>query len=465
MVKLTKRAVDAAAPAAREFRLWDDDVPGFGLRVWPSGRKVYILQYRTGGRGTPVRILTIGDHGALTPDQARREAVRLRGAVAEGRDPATERRERKDAIRAEHQAPTVAELADEFLAECDVKLKASTADHYRRLLGITPVLRGPDKGKERVGELRQAIGRFKVADVTHAQIARLHSSMKARPYHANRALACLSALFTYAERHGHRPDGSNPCRRVVKYREEKRKRYLSDAELARLGEALRTAEREGLPIPPGKERRRATKRTAKHRTKDTSASGARRPVRFSPVAVGVLRFLLLTGWREGEALKLQWSHVDTARGVAILPDTKTGQSVRELGAPALDVLEAMRAWRQKGNPYVFPGQKPGAHYTDTARPWYAVRHAAGLDEVRLHDIRHSFASVGAAGGLTLPLIGAMLGHTDSNTTARYSHLTGSSALKRAADATSAAVAAMLAGDAGTTEHQGDGLLPFRQKGA
>ena len=160
----------------------------------------------------------------------------------------------------------------------------------------------------------------------------------------------------------------------------------------------------------------------------------------------MLRFLLLSGWREREALTLRWDAVDLGRGVATLADTKTGRSVRELGAPALAVVDAMRAHRQAGNPYVFPGAKPGAHFTDTARVWYAVRHAAGLADVRLHDLRHAFASVAASGGLTLPLIGALLGHTDSATTARYAHLVDSSR-KRAAELTSGAVAAALAGGA------------------
>jgi integrase len=453
--KLTKRVVDAAPiPAPKPtgepgyYFLWDDELRGFGLRVRSNGRKTYELQYRDAA-GISRRVV-IGEHGPFTPDNARAEATRLRAAALEARrdptksDPATTARRARAEARTRLAAPTVADVADAFLAEAAAKLKPSTVAEYRRLLGISTAKRGPAKGTERPGELRAALGRHKVAEVTRTQVGKLHYDMRTRPYMANRALAALSALFTYAERHGHRPDGSNPCRSITEYRETKRERYLSEAEFAALGEALRRAERDGLPVPPKRQRRRATESTAKHRPKSVAADGARPLSPLNPVGVGVLRFLLLSGWREREALTLQWSQVDFARGVATLPDTKTGHSVRELGKPALAVLDEMRAHRRAGSPYVFPGLKSGAHYTDTARIWDAVRHAAGLPDVRLHDLRHAFASVAASGGLTLPLIGALLGHTDSATTARYVHLV-ESARKGAAESTSAAIAAALRG--------------------
>ncbi|AHG91852.1 protein of unknown function DUF4102 [Gemmatirosa kalamazoonensis] len=464
MPKLTKRAVDALAPqtgpVAADFFVWDDDVKGFGVRVWPSGRKSFVFAFRIGGRAGTKQRVTLGDFGALTVDEARKRATQLRADVFAGRSPAAERAARKRAVAAERAAPTVSEAADAFLAECRAKLKPSTVAEYTRLLGVTAAKRGPSKGAERQGELRRALGRFKVADITRAQVAKLHLGMADRPYSANRALATLSALFVYAERQGFRPDGSNPCRHISAYPEQKRERYLTEAEFAALGAALARAGREGLPIPPKREqRRKATPATAKHRTKDTSPEGARSLKPFNPIGVAVLRFLLLTGWREGEALTLEWAHVDHAYrgapnappGFVVLPNTKTGRSIRELGAPAFAVMDEMRAHRHAGNEYVFPGKKPGAHYTDTARVWDAVRHAAGLPDVRLHDLRHAFASVAASGGLTLPLIGALLGQTDSATTARYAHLVESSR-KRAAEQTSAAVATALA--AGTPAARG-----------
>jgi integrase len=450
MPKLTKRYVEAARPQAGpdagDFFLWDEEVRGFGLRVWPSGRKSFVFKYQLGGRDGRTQRVTIGDYGPLTVELARKQAAQLRADVFAGRSPAADRAARRRAAAAAHHAPTVVEIADAFLVECAAKLKPSTVAEYRRLLGVSAVRRGPSKGSERAGELRAALGRFKVADVTRAQVAKLHLGMAGRPYMANRALAMLSALFTYAERHGHRPDGTNPCRGIAEYRETKRERYLSETEYAALGDALLRAQVKGLPVPPSRQRRRATPATVKHRPKDTAPDGVRPPAPFNPVGVGVLRFLLLSGWRQREALTLRWSQVDFARGVATLPDTKTGRSVRELGTPALAVLDEMRRFQRAENPYVFPGLRPGACYTDTARVWDAVRNAARLPDVRLHDLRHAFASVAASGGLTLPVIGALLGHTDSATTARYAHLVESSR-KRAAEQTSAAIATALVGRA------------------
>jgi integrase len=465
MAKLTKRVVDAApvppgTPAGGPgyYFLWDTEIAGFGLRVRSNGRKTYELQYRDAA-GASRRVL-IGEHGPYTAEQARAAALRLRADVLAARrdptksDPLTlARRARRQAHEA-RSAPSLAEVADAFLVECAAKLKASTAAEYRRLLGVTDVRKGPEKGTERVGELRAALGRLKIADVTRSHVAKLHLEMAARPYQANRSLATLSALFQYAERHGYRPDGSNPCRGVAHYRETRRERYLTDAEFAALGAALAQAERQGLPIPPTRQRRRATAATSKHRTKDSSPDGARPLLPLNPVGLGALRFLLLSGWREREALTLEWGHVAFERGVATLPETKTGRSVRELGAPALAVLEAMRKYQRLGSPFVFPGSKDGAYFTDTARIWDAVRHAAGLPDVRLHDLRHAFASVAASGGLTLPLIGALLGHVDVATTARYAHLVDSSR-KRAAEMTSRAVAAALGGVPAETDPNAD----------
>jgi integrase len=328
-------------------------------------------------------------------------------------------------------------LFDAFLLHAAAKLKPTTVREYRRLLADTPIRRGLGKGKTRIGELRAALGRFKVADVTRAQISKLHLGMKDRPYAANRALATLSAAFKYAEQQGYRPEGSNPCRGIQEYRERKRERLLTDAEYANLGDAMRRAERVGLPLPVQRQRRKATEETAKHRTRSFD-----QPVPASPVGLAALRFLVLTGWRKREALTLKWTEVDLSRRSATLADSKTGRSDRELGAPAAALVDQMRKLRRDGNPYVFPGNRRGMHFTDITRIWDCVRSAAGLRDVRLHDLRHGYASVGLMSGLTLPVIGALLGHTDVSTTARYAHL-ADTARKRAADLTSEAVEAAL----------------------
>src|SRR4051812_29763969 len=221
--KITKRAVDALKPAAdgREVVIWDSQVKGFGVRTQRGGSKSYIVHYRTGsGRGAPLRKLTIGKHGApWTPDTARSEAMRLLGLVESGTDPGADKIARKE-------APTVTDLAERFLAEhAEAKRKASTAIAYRKLLHQVIL---PD------------IGRRKVADVTRADITKLHHANRATPYQSNRLLAVLSKMFNLAEQWGLRPDGSNPCRHIEKFTEHKRERMLSAAELGRLGDALAT---------------------------------------------------------------------------------------------------------------------------------------------------------------------------------------------------------------------------------
>jgi integrase len=446
MPKITKRLVDASAPrAAGDYFVWDDEVKGFGLRVRPNGRKTYVLQYREAG-GSSRRIL-IGEHGTLTPDQARTSAAQLRAAAVAARrdpnavDPAAKRTRAKAAARESLEAPTVAQVADAFLIEAGAKLKRTTVSEYERLLGEPIVKRGPAKGERRPGELRRELGHYKIADVTRTQVAKLHLEMKDRPYMANRALAALSGLFTYAERHGHRSPGSNPCLGIEDYREKKRERYLKEAELSAINAALDKGLEEGLPLPATRKRSRATEATRKHQAKTAGQT-----VRLNPVGVAALRFLLLTGWRKSEALALRWTDVDRKQGTVTLSDTKTGRSIRYLSSHAVDVLEGMRAYRQLHNPHVFPGAVTRKPYTDLTRIWDVVRHEAGVPDVRLHDLRHSYATFAASAGQDLSLIGALLGHRDVATTARYAHLFPERQ-QNAAEATGGAVAAALASKA------------------
>jgi len=383
--RITKTAVDAQAPGSD---LWDSELKGFGCRCLPSGTRTYVVQYRAGaGRGAPRRKVTIGLHGApWTPETARREAKRLLGIVAGGGDPAAER-------EAERKAGNVALLAETFLAEhVEAKRKPRTAAEYRRLLSLFVL---PE------------LGRLKVADVTQAHVNRLHHRMRATPYQANRTLAVLSKMMNLAERWGFRPAGSNPCRHVERHRERARERMLSAEELARLGDAL--AAYQG-----------------------------------SSSAVAAVRLLVLTGARLGEVLGLRWEWVDTERGVARLPDSKTGAKTLHLPPPALAVLAGLKP--EANNPHVIVGAKAGAPLVNLQKPWREIRAAAGLDDVRLHDLRHAFASVAASSGMGLPIIGRMLGHTQPATTARYAHL-AADPVAAAAAAVADKIAAAMAGTA------------------
>jgi integrase len=427
MATLTKRTVDATKPDPNVVRfVWDDELKGLGLRVTPAGHKSYVFQYRLGGRAVNARRVTIGEHGAVTPDQARKEAKKMAGMVAAGRCPATEREAAKQARADAQTAPTIATLAAEFLADRRAKKKAGTVTEYGRMLNkdVLPVL-----------------GNARVATVTRAQVAKLHLAMNERPYLANRVLAVLSAMFRFAELHGDRPVGTNPCTGIEPYPERSRERYLSEEELKRFGAALTKAERTGLPTPPKLQRKAKDAKKAKHRPKSADT-----PSPANPFAVAALRFLILTGWREGEALGLRWDQLDFARAIAALPDTKTGRSDRHIGAPALALLTELP--RLADSPYVFPGQKPNTHLVEIKRVWEAVRHAAKLEGVRLHDLRHSFASVGASGGLSLPMIGALLGHREVSTTQRYAHL-GDDPRKAAADRVASEIAAAMRAEEST----------------
>jgi integrase len=361
LIKITKRTVDGVTPGIADQFLWDRDLKGFGLKVTPAGNKVYILQYRKGGRSAPTKRVTIGRHGALTPEQARREAARLSGAIAHGGDPAAVR-------AAEKAAPTVTGLAERFLAEhVATKTKDRTQIEYKRLIESVIV---------------PGIGRKRVRDVTRADISRLHHERRETPYDANRVLAVLSKMFTLAEKWGERPDGSNPCRHVERYPERKRERMLSADEFGRLAEALKAC--------------------------------------HSPYVVGAIKLLVFTGARLSEILTLEWEWIDFERGEVRLPDSKTGAKTLHLPAPALAVLDELP--RLEGNPYVIVGQVAGARLVNLEKPWRAIRKAADLDDVRLHDLRHAFASVAASSGMGLPIIGKMLGHTQAATTHRYAHL-------------------------------------------
>ena len=374
--KITKRAVDAIRPGGSDQFLWDTKIKGFGLKVTPADKRVYILQYRTGGPGAPTKRVTIGQHGALTPEKARTRARVLAGTIANGGDPASEK-------AAQKAAATLADLCARFVAgHVATKTKARTQIEYRRLLDAYVL---------------PALGRLRVREVTRKHVTDLHHSLRQKPYAANRLLAVLSKMFNLAEKWGERPDGTNPCRHVERFQERKRERFLSEVELARLGDALADAEQDASE---------------------------------SPFVVAAIRLLVFTGARRNEILTLKWADVDLERACLRLPDSKTGQKTLHLNAPALQLLTELP--RLADCPYVIMSALPGAHLVNLEKPWRRLRSRAGLADVRLHDLRHSFASVAAGAGLGLPIIGALLGHMQAATTARYAHL-AADPLKQAND--------------------------------
>ena len=376
--KITKSAVDSAKPEKARYTIWDTEIRGFGLRVNRDGSRTYVLKYVLHGRQ---RWYSIARHGAKTAEQARKEAKRLQGLVADGADPALAKTDEK-------AAKTVAQLCDQYLAEGCATKKTSTlaTDRGRIERHIKPLL-----GRNRVKDVTaNDVKRF-LRDVANGKTAvdvKTGSRGRARVTGgkgtATRTLGLLGGIFAFAVAEGMRPD--NPVRGVPRFPDKRNDRYLTIGEMGRLGDAIAAAEEEGV----------------------------------NPMGVAAIRLLLFTGCRKSEILTLRWNEVDFESGSLNLADSKTGQKVVLLGAPALELLASHP--RLKDNPYVFPGANKGSHLVGLAKVWERIRVRAGLGDVRLHDFRHTFAGTGASAGMGLPIVGKLLGHRDPKTTARYAHV-------------------------------------------
>ncbi|CAL4869982.1 Tyrosine recombinase XerC (plasmid) [Asticcacaulis sp. MM231] len=385
MTKLTKRAVESASIQDKTYCLWDDELRGFGLRIWPTGHKVYLVKCRVKGRQ---RFITLGPHGPVSPEQARSRAYNILSEAKKGRDPAFE----LDQMR---KSPTVKALCERFMRDhVAVRCKPRTQAEYQRNVDLFIVPR---------------IGSRKVTDIGRADIAELHGAFSHIPYQANRTLGVLSLLFNLAEVWNIRPDGSNPCLHVKKYPERKRARFLSVEEYKALGQALHEAE---------------------HGQTETAS------------AINAIRLLMLTGCRLNEIMTLRWDDVYLADYELRLPDSKTGAKTVHIGQSVVDIL--VKIERINSNPYVITGKNERRPLTDLQHPWRRIRAAAGLPDVRIHDLRHSFASGALALGEGLPMIGKLLGHSQVQTTARYAHLANAPikvAASRIADSISEALRA------------------------
>jgi integrase len=381
MPKLTKTIVEGLTPESAPYFVWDDQVIGFGVRVMPSGARTYQVQYRKAGR---TRRSSIGRHGVITAEQARTRARELLGLVAMGRNPVEE-------LSQDRKQPTVAMLCDRFLAEhVSEHCKPSTLRNYQQIIAHF---------------IKPALGPIKVNAVARKDIADLHQALADRRYQANRTLAVLSKMFNLAEVWGLRSDGSNPCRHVKKYREKGRNRFLTQAELTRLGRTLVQTEVEGDET--------------RH-------------------VVAAFRLLILTGCRLGEIQRLRWDYI-TEFGIE-LPDSKTGARRIPLPPEARAVLAELP--RTVGNPFVIEGKLPGTHITDLERPWRRIREKAGLDGVRIHDLRHTYASHAVCSGMPIQMVGRLLGHTQLQTTLRYAHLADEPVRRAAAENASVLSAAL-----------------------
>lgn len=399
--KLTKAVVDRLGIGDV---VWDTQTRGFGARR-RNKETTFVLKVTVHRRQ---RFFTIGRKGApWTVKTARKDAVRLLGSIANGKDPAAER------DGAAHEL-TVDALAKAFMARhVRAKRKSSTHDFYQHVLNAHVL---PTLGK------RLAI------DVTKSDVATLHHDLQDTPYVANRALAVIGSMYSWASKAGFIAEGLNPVLRVEKFEEKSRERFLSLQEIDRLGGILREAETVGLLWDVDE-----SKAKAKHAPKKEN----RRP-KLSPYVTAAVRLLMFTGCRLREILHLEWRHVDMDRGVLFLPDSKTGKKTVVLAAPALAVLASL----EKIGRYVIVGEDPDKPRVDLKRPWSQITKRAELKGLRIHDLRHTFASFGAGSNIGLPMIGKLLGHTQARTTERYAHL-AVDPLRRSADLIAGTIAAAM----------------------
>lgn len=406
-IRITKRIVDSLSADGTDRFLWDSDVLGFGLRISPVGKLVYVLQYRIEGRQ---RRYKIGPHGSpWTPEAARTEAQSLLGKIVDGIDPQQEK-------IAERKELNIADMGEIYLNETLFTAKESSVRQARNNIEnhIRPLL-----GKRRVSKIERTDIEQMLRDIAAGKTARTlkkgHrglSRVRGGKGAANQCVTTISAMLGVAVERKLRPD--NPAIGVRKFPGRKMERFLSPIELARLGEALAAAASLGVE---------------------------------SEYAIAALRLLILTGCRKNEILKLKHSYVDRYHRCLRLPDSKTGAKVVHLGGPAMRIIAMVS--RVEGNPYLLPGKKDGTHVTDLQSVWTRIRKTAGLEDVRIHDLRHSFASIGAATGDSMLIIGALLGHRSAKTTERYTHLSDHP-LKSAAERISDEIARCL----------GEGLEPL-----
>jgi integrase len=434
VIKIARRTIAAIQTPETPVTYYDVTLKGFGLIVRPSGSRSWILEYRpgAGGRGIAKKRVVLGDPETLYPEQARDMAKDMLAKVRLGADPAAERAEAR-------AAETISEIAAAWLSRhVEPKRKESTAKLYRAVLDT---------------HILPAIGSRKAVTLTRSEVSKLHGAIARKskgskklgakrtaaqktrggPIIANRALAVLKAMFSWATDLGFLPDGcKNPASGVEAFKEKGRERFLSFEEMQRLGAVLILAETEGLPWQVDED---------KPGSKHLPAPEKRRAL-FDVHSVAVIRLLLLTGARVREILDLEWQHVDFQRGMLRLPDSKTGAKVIVLGEVALALLDSLPRIGRYVIASTSAGNKDEKPRADVNRLWRAVCRGAKIEGTRLHDLRHSNAAVGAGAGLSLHQFGALLGHSQAATTKRYAHL-AADPQRRAADLIGSEVAAAL----------------------
>lgn len=409
-IKITTGTVSALMKSAKPNRTtfyFDDELAGFGLYRTTTGTGTFFAEFRPVAGGSKKR-LKLGRVGTLKASEAREAARKAIANAALGKDLAQSRSDERGSL-------TVKDLVSTYIEESvAVNRKESTANLYRILLRkhVTPRL-----------------GTTKAVVLTRVDVQRAHAAMSREGrVTANRVVKLVSAAYGWGARHGHVPEGTNPASGIILNKEEGRERFLTAAEMLAIGAAMIEAETIGLPVDAG---------TAKH-----APVGQR--VVMSPYATAAIRLLMLTGARLREILNLRWDEVDLDRGVLRLPDSKTGKKNVYLPTAAVDIIKGLT----RLGAFVIAGESAGTKKekprADLKRPWAAICKRAGVSGVRIHDLRHTFASTGVGDQMGLPVIGTLLGHADPSTTARYAHLADDAA-RRAVESIGGKIAAALEG--------------------
>lgn len=376
-MNLTQRIVDSAVTPrdGRPYDIWDTGVPAFRLEKRPSGRMGYFLHFRIRGNERVIKT-KIGNASIVSLKDARSRAKQILWEAYQGEDPR---------IKTE-DGPTVADVCSRFIDEHAIpSLKPRSVSFYNSII---------------VNHVVPSLGKIKIEKLSKIDVVSIHTVLRDKPSVANSVLATISALCNFAERLDLRPQGMNPCEHVSKYKLKPRQRVLTRAEIAAFGGSLRKFELK------------------------------------SPVTVSAIRALALTGCRLREILCLEWSHVDLESRRINLRDAKRGPRSVPIGEPAVLLFESLG--RFDGNPFCFPGRSKGCHLSNPNRLWRKIREDAGIDDVRLHDLRRSFASRASAENIDIRNIAAILGHADLATTKMYA-VPVSEALLDAADKTSSAI--------------------------
>ncbi len=362
--KISSRTVSAfKGTAGKDMCLWDTEVKGFGLRVQPSGRRSYIYKFRTpDGRR---RNRKIGDPESLTAEAARRIVLGMVSDAALGKMVIDDKPKQKSI--------TMRKMCDLYLED------------YARLHKKPKSIEDDTRYIEK--DIKPRLGSKSLSEIRSKDVVKIHSSLADTPIKANRLLALLSKIFNLAEEWEYRDANTNPTQHIRKYKETPRERFLTQDEMVALEKVLADAERNN---------------------------------EVSPSVVHALRVLLMTGARLQEVLTMKWEYVDFEEGKINLPDSKSGKKTIWLSDKARDYIDAIP--HKRGNPFVFPGQRTGSRLVNLQKPWRKLRAIAEIEDVRIHDLRHTYASLAVSQNLSLPIVGKLLGHKSTKSTERYAHL-------------------------------------------